>query len=541
VVEICARLDGLPLAIELAAARVRLLPPKALLSRLGNRLKLLTGGARNLPERQRTLRSTIQWSYDLLDEDERMLFARLAVFSGGATLEAVEAVCDAEGDLPVDPLEGISSLLDKSLLRHEEEPVGEPRFEMLETIHAFAHEKLEDSDDARITRRAHVDYYLALAERAAPRLWGPEDAAWLDRLEEEHDNLRAGLSWALEQQEAEVALRLGGALRWFWNMEGYYSEGRRWLEAALATDGRASTEARAKVLEGVGWLANQQGDLDRAETVAEEGLKIAAEAELGEALAPDLQNVLGDAARHRGEYERAAELLEKSLALYREARDTRGIAWSLGNLANVESERGNYERAKQLYEEGLALSRNLGGTDLLGAYLISLGNESLLEGDPESATELNEEAVALYRTRGRRGLLQIALDNLGWAALAMGDRQKAEDLHQESLMLCRELGDKLTGAESLEGLACAAGARGEARRAARLFGAAQALRNAAGYQQAARYGSRSEPYLAEARSLTSEAAWLVAWEEGRSMGFEDAIAYALEKAADNGAVRRLNS
>jgi predicted ATPase/class 3 adenylate cyclase len=528
VIEICSRLDGLPLAVELAAARIKLLSPQAMLSRLDNRLKLLTGGARNLPERQRTLRNAIAWSYEMLDEGEETLFARLAVFSGGSTLEGIEAVCDPRGDLAVDALEGVSSLLDKSLLRQEEGQGAEPRFVMLETIREFALEKFEESDDSESIKHAHAEYFLAMAEQAEPKLWGQEDAAWLDLLEREHDNMRAALSRALEFESAEPALRLAGALRWFWNMGGYYGEGRSWLEEALAKEGWDSAWARAKVLEGVGWLANQQGDLDRAEATAEEGLKLSAEAGLGEVVAADFQNVLAYAATHRGEYERATKLLEKGLALHRAAKDTRGVAWSLGNLANVSSDRGNYERAKELYEEGLALSRDLGGAELLGAYLISLGDEYLLEGNLGRATELNEEAVELYRKRGRRGLLQIALDNLGWAALIRGDHQKAEALHEESLVLCRELGDKLIGLESIEGFACAAGAGGAAERAARLLGAAEALREAAGYQQATRARSLREPYLAAARSRIDETAWTTAWEEGRSMTFEKAVAYALQ-------------
>jgi predicted ATPase/class 3 adenylate cyclase len=528
VIEVCYRLDGLPLAVELAAARIKLLSPQAMLSRLGNRLKLLTGGARNLPERQRTLRNAIAWSYEMLDEGEETLFARLAVFSGGSTLEGIEAVCDPRGDLAVDALEGVSSLLDKSLLRQEEGQGAEPRFMMLETIREFALEKFEESDDSESIKHAHAEYFLALAEQAEPKLWGPEDAAWLDRLEREHDNMRAALSRALEFESAEPALRLAGALRWFWNMGGYYGEGRSWLEAALAKEEWDSAWARAKVLEGVGWLANQQGDLDRAEATAEEGLKLSAEGGLGEVVAADFQNVLGYAATHRGEYEQATKLLEKGLALHRAAKDTRGVAWSLGNLANVSSDRGNYERAKELYEEGLALSRDLGGAELLGAYLISLGDEYLLEGNLGRATELNEEAVELYRKRGRRGLLQIALDNLGWAALIRGDHQKAEALHEVSLVLCRELGDKLIGLESIEGFACAAGAGRAAERAARLLGAAEALREAAGYKQATRARSLREPYLAAARSRIDETAWSTAWEEGRSMTFEKAVAYALQ-------------
>src|SRR5918995_1206570 len=502
-VGICAYLEGLPLAIELAAARIMMLPPQALLSRLSDRLKLLTGGPREFSERQRTLRSTIEWSYDLLEEGEKVLFGRLSIFSGGATLEATEAVCNVSGDLFVSALNGVSSLLDKCLLGHEGE--------------------------AESIKRAHAEYFLALVEEAEPMLWGAEDAAWLDRLEREHDNMRAVLSWAIEHGEGELALRVGAALRWFWYMEGYYGEGRRWLEAALSKDWSAvAAEVRARALEGVGWLASSQGDLDRAQAAAEEGLKLCTEAGLGDVVTADLQNVLGDAARNRGDYEWAAELLTESLALHRKAGDIRGVAWSLGDLANVSSDRGNYEQAKDLYEEGLALSRELGGAELLGAYLISLGDEYLLEGNPERATELNEEAAELYRGRGRKGVLQVALNNLGWSALIRGDRQKAEALHEECLVLCRELGDKLIGAESIEGFACAAGAVGAAERAARLFGAAEALREATGNQQAARAHALRAPYLAAARARVDEATWSAAWEKGRTMEFEGAVVYALE-------------
>ncbi len=530
VIEICTRLDGLPLAIELAAARIKLLPPQAMLTRLGNRLKLLTGGARNLPERQRTLRNAIAWSYEMLDEGEKKLFARLAVFSGGSTLEGIEEVCDPQGDLPMDALEGVSSLLDKSLLRQEEGQGAEPRLMMLETIREFALEKFEESDDSEAIKRAHCEYFLALAEEAEPRLWGPEDAAWLARLEREHDNMRAALSWTVEHEEAELALRLGGALRWFWYMEGYYSEGRRWLEVALGKDWGTAAQARAEALEGVGWLAWGQGDLDGAHAAAEEGLKLSTEAGLGDVVVANFQNVLGEAVvRQRGDYERAEDLLEESLALHRKARDNRGVAWSLGNLANVSSDRGNYERAKELYEEGLSLSRELGGAELLGAYLISLGYEFLLEGNPEKATALNEEAVVLYRKRRHGGRLQIALDNLGWAALVRGDLGRAEALHGESLVLCRERGDKLIGSESIEGLACAAEAKGDADRAAILFGAAEALRETEGYQLAPRDNALREPYLAPARSRVGEAVWAAAWKKGRSMAFEETITYALDE------------
>jgi len=529
VVEICERLDGLPLAIELAAARIKLLTPQVLLDRLGNRLKILTGGARNLPERQRTLRNAIEWSYELLDEGEKMLFGRLGVFSSGATLEAMEAVCDTEGDLPTDVFEGASSLLDKSLLRQEEGAGGEPRFVMLETIHEFANAKLEGSGEAEAVRRVHAEYFLALAEEAEPMLWGAEDATWLERLEQEHDNMRAALHWAIEHEEGELALRVGGALRWFWYMEGYYSEGRRWLEVALGKEGPASAEARIKALAGVGFLAVDQGDLDRAEAAADEGLELSTQAGSSSLGTADFKNILGELARLRGEHQRAARLVQDSLALHQEAGDKLGIAWSLGNLANVAGDRGDHERAKQLYEEGLALSRRLGSAELLGAYLISLGSESLLEGEPERAIALNEEAAELFRKRGRRGGLQHILDNLGRATLLRGDYERAETLHKESLRVSQDLGDKLIASDSLEGLACTAGAQGEAERSAILFGAAEGLREAEGYQQAPRDRSLREPYLAAAHAQIGEATWSAAWEKGRSMEFEDAVVYALEK------------
>src|SRR5215218_3400962 len=381
VVEICQRLDGLPLAIELAAARIKLLPPRVLLDRLGNRLKILTGGARNLPERQRTLRNAIEWSYELLDEGEKLLLGRLGVFSGGATLEALEAVCDARGDLRADAFDGAASLLDKSLLRQEEGTEGEARFVMLETIREYARERLGQSGEAEATSRAHAEYFLALAEEAEPMLWGAEDAAWLDRLEQEHNNMRAALSWAIANQEAELALRLGGALQWFWFARGYYGEGRSWLEQALTGEDGASTAALAKGLDAVGWLAQEQGDINRAAEAAENGLKLGDEEAVGNVIVADLKHVLGETARHHGDYDLATEYYKEGLELYREADDRRGVAWSLGSLANVAGDRGDHERAKGLYEEGLILSRRLGGARPLGAYLVSLGYEFLLEGN----------------------------------------------------------------------------------------------------------------------------------------------------------------
>lgn len=271
---ICHRLDGLPLAIELAAARVRLLPPRALLARLEQRLPLLTGGALDLPERQQTLRNTIDWSHDGLDEEERRLFRRLSVFVGGFTLHAAEAVCNATEDPPGDTLDRLTSLIDKSLLRQTAHVDGEPRFTMLETIREYALERLAAGEEADEIQNVHAAYYLALAEEAEPELNGAEQRAWLERLEAEHANLRAALQRSLEREDRETALRLGGALWRFWLSQGHLNEGRRWLEEALAGGGGASASTRARALNGAGTLAHYQGDYGRAAELCGESLQL---------------------------------------------------------------------------------------------------------------------------------------------------------------------------------------------------------------------------------------------------------------------------
>jgi non-specific serine/threonine protein kinase len=526
VAEVCRKLEGIPLAIELAAARMDVLTAQQIAHRLDRALGLLTGG-RVADRRHRTLRATLDWSYELLSEPERKLFCRLSVFAGGWTLEAAEAVGAGDGIKEGDVVELFLLLVDKSLVAAKTSREGGRRYTMLETVRQYAQEKLEESGEAQAMRRAHAEYFLALAEEAEPRLWGSGDKAWFNQLEEEHDNMRAALFWTVEHEEAELALRLSGALRWFWRARGYHGEGRRWLERALSEEGRTSAEARAKALDGVGWLASEQRDIDRVKAVAQEGLKLCNEAGIGGVILADFKNLLGEAAWLRGDHERAAELFEESLVLHREARNTRGIAWSVCSLAVVSSEQGDYERAKELYEEGVALAREMGGALPLGDLLIALGYEYLLEGDHERATALNEEAAELYRQRGSKGGLLYALDILGWAALVREDHERAKALHEEKLVLCKEIGDKVIGSSGVEGLACYAASRGEAQRAARLFGVAQALYEAVGYHQSPRDRAMGEPYLAAARSRLSEAEWEVAFAEGQAMSFEEAVEYAL--------------
>jgi DNA-binding CsgD family transcriptional regulator/tetratricopeptide (TPR) repeat protein len=529
----CQRLEGIPLAIERAAGRIGVLSAEQLSKRLDDHLKLLRRGSRTSEPRQRSMRATLEWSHELLSEPERVLFRRLSGFAGGWTLEAAEEVCSGESIEEGDVMDLPSELVESSLVvagaGHEEAP----RFRMLEPIRQYGQERLQDeSGEAETTKRTHAEYFLALAEQAEPKLWGAEDALWLDRLEREHDNMRAALSWSMEQDEVELALKLGGALRWFWYVAGYYSEGRSWLEAALGKEGPASAEARIKALAGVGWLTVDQGDLDRAEAAAEEGLKLSTQAGIRSAYVADFKNLLGGIARGRGDLERSARLVKESLALHREAGNKPGIAWTLHTLATVygaRDDRDDHEQAKRLYEEGLALSRLLGGARQLVDYLVSLGYTLLLEGDLERATTLNEVAAMLARERGYKGGLEYILDNRGWAALLQGDHQRAKTSFEESLMVCKELGDKITASESLEGLACIAGANGDAERSARLFGAAEVLREAVGYQQEPRQSALREPYLEAARSRLTEAAWEKAFIEGRTMGMEEAVEYAFAK------------
>jgi predicted ATPase/Tfp pilus assembly protein PilF len=532
VAEICVRLDGLPLAIELAAARITMLPPKAMLQRLTSRLKLLTGGARDLPERQRTLRATIEWSHALLDEGEQLLFARLAVFSGGRTLEAIEAICDAEGDLPMDAFDGISSLLDKSLLRQEEGPDGEPRFVMLETVHEYAREKLKESGEAEEIKRVHAEYFLSLAEEAYPELKGPDQLEWLERLEAEHDNMRTALSWALERKEAEVALRLGGALWWFWWVRGHYGEGRRWLEEALAMDGRGSPEVRAMALAGAGTLASDQGDLDRAQEACEEGLELLAhEAREASEARLYLLAFLGSVAWQREEHEQAKELFEESLALSREMSDTWWLATSLLNLAFVSNSRGDYERETELYEESMDLFRGLGDKQSLAYCLNNLAMVVYSQGDLERAAQLTEEAVVLQRELGNRRGVALGLCNLGWIALLQDDLGRAADLYRESLSLSWDAGLNPLVQSALEGFACVAGAKGEADRAVRLWGAAQALHETKGIPRDTDFLAEADTRISEVRSGMGEEAWEEAWRKGRAMTLDETVSYTLERGA----------
>ncbi|HEU5423302.1 MAG TPA: tetratricopeptide repeat protein, partial [Nitrolancea sp.] len=377
VAEICHRLDGLPLAIELAAARVRMLPPEALLRRLDQRLPLLTGGTRDAPARQRTLRDTIAWSHDLLRPDDQILFRGLAVFAGGATFAAIEAVVEDE---EIDCWNGLEQLLEHNLVRQADGPEREPRFVMLETIREYGWERLAEAGELERMRRAHAAYFLALAEEAEPELKGPRQGTWLQRLETDHDNLRAALDWSTASQEPELGLRLAAALSRVWSIHGHLTEGREWLERALATRGAAAPATRARALNGAGFLTHMQGD-----------------------------------------YPQAVALYEEALTLERELGDKGGMATSLNNLGIVALEQGDYPRATALYEEALTLQRALGNKDSAANSLNNLGNVACEQGDYSRATALYEEALALDRALGNQRGIARSLNNLGSVAKQQGD------------------------------------------------------------------------------------------------------------------------
>ncbi len=583
VAEICVRLDGLPLAIELAVARIKLLPPQALLARLSNRLAVLTSGARDVPARQQTLRDTIEWSYHLLDIQQQRLFRLLSVFVGGCTLQAIESVYAALNDGAGQVLEGVASLVDKSLLQQTEQETEEPRLLMLETIREYGLEALAANGEMEGGRRAHAAYYLALAEEAEPELEGPQQVIWLERLEREYDNLRAAMQWLLEQERAgqrkEMALRLGAALRQFWMVRGPYSEGRNVLERALATSEGVAAFARANALNAagslalaqadidrakvrceeslvlfkelgdkrgiayslycLGWVAGEQGNLSTARSLIEEALVLFREAGVRERVAWSLRT-LGELDNWKGEYTRACALCEESLALFRKLGNKLGMAASLFSLALIFFvSQGDPARARSLLEEVLTLSRELGDKETIASSLIFSGELALSEGDASVARSLAEEALALFRQLGIPWGLVEALRLLARVEARQSNHAVARALYEECLVVARESNYKrqvtssleiLVGlispqvASSLEGLAGLIAAQGEPAWAARLWGAAESLREAIGMPLPPVYRADYERSVTSARAQLGEKAFVVAWEEGRTMTAEQALA-----------------
>ena len=488
VTELCARLDRLPLAIELAAARTKLLPPATLLRRLTNRLALLTGGRRDAPEHQQTLRMTFDWSYDLLEEDAQALFAQLGVFAGGWALESAEAVCSVDASV----LEGLGALVDESLVRRRQTAAGEPRFSMLEIVREYALERLSVSNGSDELRKRHLDHFVAVAEEAEPELAkGGDQATWFARLEDDHDNLRDALAFALETGDASSALRLVVGIRRFWQIHGYLAEGRQALESALALTPDVPSELRANALNMAGILAGEQGEFEAA--------RVSFNAALDDAHAVGA---------------------------------TRVISSALVNLGNLAFFGGDLDGARDLYKESIEYSESLG--DLRGQALAkeNVGLMALTADDvPEAVTWLTA-ALELARDGGDDREIAAAARSLAAAMIELGDSPQATELLGESLALARELGEAHGIAVCLETYAGFAATAGDAERAATLFGASDAVRASIGAQRQPDHQILYDRWLARTLARLDTSSYSKRYEDGRSLGLEEASALALGRVVE---------
>lgn len=568
IAKICVRLDGLPLAIELAASRSKLLSPQALLARLEQEFLLSMRGARDAPPRHQTLRNTIAWSYDLLNDEEKTLFRRLAVFSGGCTLPTIEAVYAALGEEATTVLEGISSLIDKSLLLSISQGEGEEyRYVMLETIREYGQETLTTTQEIETIRRIHALCYLDLAEKAEPELVGPQQALWLEKLEREHNNLRAAQHWFFEQGETdhyiEMALRLGGALRQLWDLHGHRIEETKFLEEALAAKGEVSPIVRARALDTIVALAIHHSDHDRAIAFCQDNLALCREHNdtrgialclyrLGEiawamgnldkarvleeaalALFKALDDkwgmassieMLASAALDQGAYSEARALLDESLALWRRGSNDWGLAYSLWLLGSVllYSE-GDLAGARPLLEESLIFNRKLGHKASLSYPLITSGFVLFFQGEIDEAYARFKEALTNSKEIGDRRGITIGLYGLGWIAFSQGDYEKARQLYEESLVMLRKLNHMWIIATCLEGLALTTAAHAQLTRAAQLWGAAHALREAMGSPVPPVISHVYEQAKAVLRDQIGEETFKGYWSEGGKMVSEQIL------------------
>jgi predicted ATPase/DNA-binding SARP family transcriptional activator len=482
VAEICACLEGLPLAIELAAARTKLLPPVTLLSRLGNRLELLTGGRRDAPHHQQTLRMTLDWSYDLLEPEAQRLFARLGVFAGGCTLPSAEAVCGGDGSV----LEGLSVLVDESLVRQRETDAGEPRFSMLEIVREYALDRLSDSGDGDETRRRHLEHFVSLAEEAEPKLADRDQIAWFARLEDEHDNLRAALAFALDSDDPSSALRLAVAVRRFWQIHGYLVEGRQALESALDATPDVPSELRASALNMSGILAGEQGEFDAA--------RVSFTAALEEA---------------------------------RAVGSTRVISSALVNLGNLAFFGGELDAARDLYEESIEYFASL--DDIRGQALAkeNVGLMALTADDVPAAVTWLTAALELAREVGDDREISAASRSLAAAMIELGDDARARSLLAESLALAQELGEPHGIAVCLDTFAGLAATAGEVDRAATLFGASDAARASIGAKRQPDHQILYDRWLARTLAHLDTSTYSTHYEDGRALTLDEACALAL--------------
>jgi predicted ATPase/DNA-binding winged helix-turn-helix (wHTH) protein len=530
ILEICSRLDGLPLAIELAAARTRLLSPNAILQRLESRLQLLTGGPLDLPERQQTLRNTIDWSHELLNEAEQKLLRRFSVFVGGSTLEGAEAVCNTSRDLGIDLLDGLSSLVDKNLVQRMDPLDSEPRFVMLETLREYAFERLLSSGEEPATRRAHAAYCLVLAEEGNPELNQPERRAWLARCDLEIDNFRSALDWLFGNRDPDWGLRLSMALFRFWDMRDHLNEGRARLETILSLANSGYMRERAKVCIFLGALSTAQGDFPAAQQFLRQSLALYEELNDRWGIAASL-NALGISARDCGDYPAAQSYLERSLEYWRTLSNRLDTAHCLHNLANVAKSRGDYLRAQIALHEATETFEEV--RDRLGAAwsINQQGDIAREQGDLAAARNFYQRALRAFRDAGDGWGSGRSFADLGHVCCEQREYEAARNAYQEALRIFAELGHRRGVARVLEGSACLAAARGHAADALKLAGAAEHLRQliSAPLPQAER--SRLDQKLSSAWESLSEAEGKRVWAEGSAMSIESVIQYCLQETS----------
>ncbi len=533
VAQICRGLDGLPLAIELAAARMTVLSPQALLARLGRRLALLTDGAQDVPERLRTMRAGIAWSYDLLSASEQCLFRRLAVFAGGFGLAAAESVCPGERPSALDT---VAALVDQSLVQRITPDGVEPRFALLETIGEFALDRLVDSGEETDARRSHAAYFRQLAESAEPELRGPDQQEWRDRLEADLDNMRTALAWGTRasaaDEDAEHGLRLAGALWYFWFQRGLPGEGRQWLTSALDRVRTAGAD-RAQALLGAGTLAWRQGDFAAARVHLDESVLLWRDTADRRGQAEAL-HVLGHVEFDQRDYTAAQVLFEESLAAYRLAADTLGSLPLMADLGLVAYHRGDYAEAGTVFEESLAEFRRHGLKDRVAGALNVLGDLARLAGEQDRAAALYAESLELWRElRGTPGIAS-ALHKLGQVKRSTGDLAAARRYFVQSLALQRDLGNAQGMAECLAGLGGTIVAAGRPDRAARIFAASKALLEQIGVPLAPADQAAMERDMAAARRRLGEREWQSAWAAGHALSTERAVELAVADDATSG-------
>jgi predicted ATPase len=533
---ICARLDGLPLAIELAARRIKLLPPPALLALLERRLPLLTDGPSDLPDRQQTLRGTIAWSYDLLAPDDQRLFRQLAVFVNGWTLDAAAAVCAGVGSWelgaggasptpnpqhPTPQQDGLAHRVDQIHVQQVAEGEGMPRFTMLETIREYALERLAEHNELDRLQRRHAAWCLALAQAAVPAVTGPQQHDWLDRLEHEHGNLCAAIQWAIDQREHEMALAFCASLWKFWQFHSHFSLGQRWMDAALAQSDTVLSNLRAEVLCGAGWLAFSAGSNAKAQALFAESLALARALGDSRATAMALHGA-GQIAQTQGRFTQARDLYEESLVLFRELDDREEIAWSLHHLGKLAREAGDNDGAIALVEESLAMFRDSGHAWGIALALRHRGYIAYLQGDLAQAISCYQEALALDQELGDTANSVWTLGCLGEMAAAQGDHARAAALFAESLKLARQVVDSAGVAWSVTGLMRLAAAQGAAEQQARFMAALEALLDQLDVRLSLDEQADWERQLTPIRAPLAAELFTRIWATGRSMTVEQA-------------------